>query len=94
MPEARHRRTFKYHDVSFVISSRGTAKTLTVAGQPISLAKSDNHRYRTIHFTHAQYHDLETMAHALIEVYALAGRKAYYAGITRRRGVVRFRCPS
>jgi hypothetical protein len=69
MREASHRRTHKHRNVAFVISSSGSVETLTVAGQTISFTKSDKNRYHTIHLPHAQYHDLETMARALIELY-------------------------
>ena len=69
MPEATQRRTLRYKNVPFIISTTGAASALTVNGKPISVVKLKNNRYHTRRLPHGEYKDMEALAHALIEAY-------------------------
>ena len=75
MPQATERRSLKYLNVPFVISSTAGKKALVVGGKPVSFTTTKDNRYHTIHLPHAEFKDLETMAHALIEVFPSLGKK-------------------
>jgi len=69
MPEATQRRTLRHGNVPFVISTTGATSALTVNGNPISVVKHDNNKYRTGYLPYAEFNDLETLAHAVIDVH-------------------------